>query len=301
MEIVDITTEFYHRMFRNVPAVCPMFNEESQRNKVQHRALAQSALAYVGHLANKDDVEPMLQRIAERHCAVGVLPEQYSVVHDNFLAATAHVLGDAVTAPVAAAWSKVLMHFATALIEREKALYEATAWKGCRAFRIAEIVEHGTVAKSFTFAPVDNERRFGQVDGRPVRDNRVEAQCAASLHDFVQLAVPNHAQNPPPARAGARRTHDEHAGRQESGRHRDDARTVWHIHAGGCARSDNSDAAGVHCGRHRHHARGGNGIGGATSEHDASNCAVSLRVNQGASVGRAGAVDVHSVGREADD
>lgn len=153
--IETIVGDFYPRMFRNVPAVCPMFNEESQRNKVQHRALAQSALAYVGHLANHDDVEPMLQRIAERHCAVGVLPEQYSVVHDNFLAATAHVLGDAVTAPVAAAWSKVLMHFATALIEREKALYEATAWKGCRAFRIAQIVEHGSVAKSFAFAPVD--------------------------------------------------------------------------------------------------------------------------------------------------
>jgi nitric oxide dioxygenase len=155
--IETIVGDFYPRMFRNTPAVCPMFNEESQRNKVQHRALAQSALAYVGHLANDDNIEPMLARIAERHCAVGVQAEQYSVVHDNFLAATAHVLGDAVTPPVAAAWSAVLMHFAGALIEREKALYEATAWKGCRAFRITEVTEHGGVAKSLALAPVDGD------------------------------------------------------------------------------------------------------------------------------------------------
>jgi nitric oxide dioxygenase len=74
MEIVDITTEFYHRMFARSPGMCPLFNEESQRNKVQHRAFAEAALAYVSHLTADDnhDVEPMLQRIAQRHCALGV-------------------------------------------------------------------------------------------------------------------------------------------------------------------------------------------------------------------------------------
>lgn len=153
MEIVDITTEFYHRMFARSPGMCPLFNEESQRNKVQHRAFAEAAMAYVDHKANDVDVEPLLQRIAQRHCALDVRPEQYGIVHDNFVAAVAHLHGDDAATP----WSKALHQFAGALIERERALYETTAWRGCRAFRITEIVEHGTVAKSITLAPVDGD------------------------------------------------------------------------------------------------------------------------------------------------
>jgi hypothetical protein len=91
------------------------------------------------------------------------------------------VLGDEAVTP----WSAVLQHFARALIAREQALYDATAWKGCRAFRITEIVEHGTVAKSLTLAPVDGDAASVKVDAGPVCHCGVQAQRAAPLHDFV--------------------------------------------------------------------------------------------------------------------
>ena len=64
-------------------------------------------LAAVDHLANLDAISSSLDLIAQKHCALGVQASHYKIVHDNFLAATAKVLGDAITPDVAEAWSQV--------------------------------------------------------------------------------------------------------------------------------------------------------------------------------------------------
>ncbi len=92
--------------------------------QTQEEVLAKSVLAAVGHLQNLEEIRGPLQRIVHRHCALGILPDHYRYVHDNFLAATAEVLGDAVTPAVADAWSGALLHVSESLIAQEKVLYD---------------------------------------------------------------------------------------------------------------------------------------------------------------------------------
>ncbi len=94
--------------------------------KTQEEVLAKSVLAAVGHLENLEEISGPLQRIVHRHCALGILPDHYHYVHDNFLAATAELLGDAVTPAVADAWSGALLHVSESLIREEKLLYDQT-------------------------------------------------------------------------------------------------------------------------------------------------------------------------------
>ena len=149
---------FYPTMFAKHPEAKALFNEENQRSGQQPHALAQSVLASVAHLQDLGAIDAALRLIAHKHCAVGVQAAHYRIVHDNFLGATATVLGDAVTPEVAAAWSQVLMALAGNLIAREQALYSAAehrsgGWAGCRPFRVTRVEAHGSVAKSITLAP----------------------------------------------------------------------------------------------------------------------------------------------------
>jgi nitric oxide dioxygenase len=149
---------FYPTMFGKHPEAKALFNEENQRSGQQPHALAQSVLASVAHLRDLGGIDAALRLIAHKHCAVGVQAAHYQIVHDNFLSATATVLGDAVTPEVAAAWSEVLMALAGNLIAREQALYSAAehrsgGWAGCRPFRVTRVEAHGSVAKSITMAP----------------------------------------------------------------------------------------------------------------------------------------------------
>ncbi len=136
-----ITARFYERMLGAKPELLAFFNRSNQRSKRQAAAfgeamfqpqrsqsqvLANSVLAAVEHLQNLEKIKGPAQRIVHKHCALGVTPELYQHVHDNFLAATAEVLGDAVTPEVADAWSGALLHVAAFFIEQEKALYDRT-------------------------------------------------------------------------------------------------------------------------------------------------------------------------------
>jgi len=94
--------------------------------QTQEQVLAKAVVAAVENLENLDEIMGPVQRIVHRHCALGILPEHYHHVHDNFLAATADVLGDAVTPAVADAWSGALLHVSEVFIEQEKALYDQT-------------------------------------------------------------------------------------------------------------------------------------------------------------------------------
>ena len=136
-----ITTRFYQKMIDENPELRRFFNMSHQRTKhqsdaseqtmlqpktLQSQVLAKSVLAAVEHLKNLESIKQPLQRIAHKHCALGVPSELYKTVHTYFLAATAEVLGDAVTPDVADAWSGALLHVADFLIEQEKSLYDQT-------------------------------------------------------------------------------------------------------------------------------------------------------------------------------
>ena len=71
------------------------------------------------------------------------------------------ILGDAVTAEVAGAWSEALMALANLLISLEGKLYkeaEEKQWTGPRDFVITDIIEETADIKSFRMVPSDNKK-----------------------------------------------------------------------------------------------------------------------------------------------
>ena len=90
---------------------------------VQQQALTGSSAASATHLV-KDPLsapEAMLSRIAHKHVALGILPEQYDVLYTYLLESIAAELSDVITAEIAAAWTEVYWLMAHALIKQERA------------------------------------------------------------------------------------------------------------------------------------------------------------------------------------
>ena len=98
----------------------------NQATGEQSRALAGSVVAYA--VALIDPAAPpfdhVLRRIAHKHVSLGIRPEQYTIVGQHLIAAVGEVLGEAVTADVAAAWEEVYWLFATQLIAAEARYYD---------------------------------------------------------------------------------------------------------------------------------------------------------------------------------
>ena len=101
-----------------------------------------------------------VERIAHKHCALGVMPQDYLIVHDNLMEAIGEVLGGAVTPEVAAAWSEAVMALAKFFIQTETSLYEEASikqWTGPRDFVISEIIKETDQVKSFRMVAKDGK------------------------------------------------------------------------------------------------------------------------------------------------
>ena len=108
--IPEIADRFYRRLFADHPELLNgTFNRGNQAEGSQQAALAGSVAAFATALVKSPEQLPehLLSRIAHKHASLGISPDQYQVVHDNLFLAIVDVLGDAVTAEVAAAWDEV--------------------------------------------------------------------------------------------------------------------------------------------------------------------------------------------------
>ncbi|MFG5719962.1 globin domain-containing protein [Streptomyces murinus] len=164
--IEQITERFYARLFDAHPELLrDLFNRGNQASGAQKSALAGSIAAFAGHLVEHPDQRPdaMLSRIAHKHASLGVVPEQYPVVHEHLFAAIAEILGEAVTPEVAAAWTEVYWLMANALIAIEKRLYEESGGQEFREWEVVGREEETADVVSFRVRPVD---------GSPVRGFR---------------------------------------------------------------------------------------------------------------------------------
>jgi nitric oxide dioxygenase len=143
-QIGEITQRFYRHLFAEHPDLLDgTFNRGNQARGEQQQALAGSVAAFAGALVKAPGQAPqnLLSRIAHKHASLGIRPEQYQVVHDHLFWAIVDVLGDAVTAEVAAAWDEVYWLMANALINQERGLYSArgvrpeTVWRSWQVER----------------------------------------------------------------------------------------------------------------------------------------------------------------------
>jgi nitric oxide dioxygenase len=172
--IQEIASRFYAHMFEGNPELLDgLFNRGNQADGRQQQALAGSIAAFAGFLVNDPTHLPdhLLSRIAHKHASLGLRPDQYQVVHDNLMWAIVDVLGDAVTADVAAAWDEVYWLMANMLINKERGLYSAlrlspeTIW---RTWRVAQKIQETEDVVTFVVERTDEREIKPSLPGQYV-------------------------------------------------------------------------------------------------------------------------------------
>lgn len=158
--IVDITTDFYARLFSAHPELLDgVFSRANQRSGEQAKALAGSIAAFAGFLLQHPDAVPerVLSRIAHKHTSLGIRPEQYQVVYEHLFAAIAANLEGIITEEIAAAWTEVYWLMADALIKVESGLYaEQANDRDWMPWRVTARSAAGTDAMTFVLEPADD-------------------------------------------------------------------------------------------------------------------------------------------------
>lgn len=161
--IGEITSLFYDKLFAAHPELLDnMFNRGNQANGTQREALAGAIAAFASTLVDQPGTSPeaMLSRIAHKHASLGVVPDQYEVVHTHLFAAIVEVLGDAVTDEVASAWDEVYWLLADALTSQEHELYTgagATDGDTWRTYRVVSRHTETHDVASFLVCPTDGD------------------------------------------------------------------------------------------------------------------------------------------------
>ncbi|KAK3942776.1 globin-like protein [Diplogelasinospora grovesii] len=152
-----ISSIFYKTMLRDNPELHNYFNTVNQKNGRQPRALTTVILAFASNINHISELIPKLERMCNKHCSLGIKPEQYEIVGRYLMQAFAEVLGAAWTPNVAAAWDKAYWVLAKMLIGREAQLYKefGPGWTGWRKFKIDRIAPETDDIISFYLVPRD--------------------------------------------------------------------------------------------------------------------------------------------------
>ena len=157
---MDIVREMYSRMFQN-PEIRDLFNQSHHGDAgSQPRALTGAILAYANNIENLGALAAAVERIAQKHVGLQILPEHYPHVGNALLGAIAHVLGDAATEEILNAWGEAYWFLANILITREATIYNDLAsakggWNGWRAFEVVEVRPESSVITSYVLKPKD--------------------------------------------------------------------------------------------------------------------------------------------------
>ncbi len=157
-----IGKRFYKLLFEKAPDLYNVFNQTNQKRGLQQEALGYSVYAAGEHITNLDAIKPVIERISQKHRAIGIKAEQYPVVGETLLQAVKDVLGDAATDEIIEAWGKAYGYIADAFIELEQKLYEETksqpgGWEGYRNFIVEKKVEESDEVTSFYLKPEDGK------------------------------------------------------------------------------------------------------------------------------------------------
>jgi nitric oxide dioxygenase len=179
---LDITRRMYERLFRD-PAIRDLFNQSHQGEAgSQPHALAAAILAYARNIDRLQVLAPAVERIAQKHAGLNILPEHYPHVAEALLGAIGDVLGEAATPDILAAWGEAYWFLAEILIGREAQIYRDMAeavggWTGSRRFVVERRERESEVITSFYLRPED---------GKPVMRHR------PGQYLTFQLDIPGH-------------------------------------------------------------------------------------------------------------
>ncbi|WP_019906923.1 NO-inducible flavohemoprotein [Methylobacterium sp. 77] len=160
---LTITKRMYERLFQD-PAMRDLFNQSHHgETGSQPKALALAVLAYARHIDDLGALSGAVERIAQKHVALNILPEHYPFVADALLGAIQDVLGDAATAEICAAWGEAYWFLAHILIGREAAIARDLAhrpggWNGWRDFVVESVAEESETIRSFVLVPRDGDQ-----------------------------------------------------------------------------------------------------------------------------------------------
>jgi len=168
---LDIVRAMYASMFKNTE-IQALFNQSHHGEAgSQPKALTNAILAYASNIENLAALAPAVERIAQKHVGLQILPEHYPYVGEALLGAIKTVLGDAATPEILEAWGNAYWFLADILIARENMVYcEQKAadggWNGWRDFRVDEIVQESSVITSFILRPVDGKAVLRHLPGQ---------------------------------------------------------------------------------------------------------------------------------------
>jgi len=157
---LDIVREMYSRMFQNAE-IRDLFNQSHHGDSgSQPRALTAAILAYASNIENLAALAPAVERIAQKHVGLQILPEHYPHVGEALLGAIKAVLGDAATPEILAAWGEAYWFLANILIAREDNIYHDLAaadggWTGWRDFVVEDVRPESEIITSFILRPRD--------------------------------------------------------------------------------------------------------------------------------------------------
>ena len=157
---LTITQRMYERLFQNAE-IRDLFNQSHHgETGSQPKALAQAVLAYARNIDNLGALAGAVERIAQKHVALNILPEHYPYVADALLGAIGDVLGEAATPEICAAWGEAYWFLAELLIGREATIYRDLAakpggWNGWRDFVVESGTPESETIRSFILVPAD--------------------------------------------------------------------------------------------------------------------------------------------------
>ncbi|MDQ7156434.1 globin domain-containing protein [Staphylococcus warneri] len=147
---VEITSNFYARMFKQHPELKNMFNQTNQQRGLQSTALAQSVLAAAVNIDHLEAILPVVKEIAYKHCALQVPPAGYDIVGENLIAAIKEVVGLDDDHEIIKTWKKAYQEIAYIFISVEKDIYKDMLWDGFQPFKVETIEQVSSDIKAFT-------------------------------------------------------------------------------------------------------------------------------------------------------
>lgn len=158
----EIGRRFYQLLFSKAPDLYNIFNQTNQKRGIQQEALGYAVYAAGEHITNLEAIKPVIERISQKHRAIGIEAEHYPVVGETLLQAVKDVLGDTATDEIIEAWGKAYGYIADAFISLEQKLYEETehqpgGWTGYRTFYVDRKEKENEEVTSFYLKPQDGK------------------------------------------------------------------------------------------------------------------------------------------------